>query len=102
MSRLSILLKLTKVDGSGIEGVEVKAAGNKWKSPPVGGWLKVQNGVWNQLPDGLHLMDAANEKQIGICRGCFFFTSKNQDSGSSIYPESGSAGNWIVIDTTDT
>lgn len=92
----SIGLRLSCVSNARPEGVSVFANGHKWNSP-AGGWLPQQSGVWNQLPDGLHLMDATNTVTVAICSGCNFTLSSIGSTGTAKYPSIGDAGNWQVV-----
>lgn len=98
MSRIPIALKLVAVDQNRPEGVEVFAANNHWKSPGDG-WLGAAEGVWNQVPEGLFLMDAANRRQLALRQGCRFATVDDGSNGRAIYPDSGGVGNWTVVAT---
>jgi len=99
MSRTSVVVRLTNSEQPTPEGVAVRSDSNRWTSPE-GGWLSVQSGVWDQLPDGLHLMDSANKVQVAICNGCNFYTSNEGDTKDATFPSTGGVGNWAVIATT--
>ncbi len=97
-TRIRIGVKLTSTDQTRTESAQVLAAQNIWTSAP-GGWLSQQNGVWNQLPDGLHLMDSSSAITIALLQGCNFFTSQQGETGRSTYPNIGEAGGWEVLGT---
>ena len=98
MARVSIALQLTNINQATPEGVQVFAKDNQWQSPG-GGWLPLQNGVWNQLPEGLYLMDPQDALQFVLCLGCIFDTCTEGDSGQTRYPQSGDVGSWKVVAT---
>ena len=99
MPRISVALKLTHIDyPSSNEGVQVFAANNKWSSP-AGGWLAIQAGVWNQLPDGLHLMDTNNREHVAILSGLVFVTCDETNRGVAKYFQPTGTGEWNVIAT---
>jgi len=92
----SVSLRLTKVGETEPEMIYAKTAGNKWRSPGEG-WLGPQAGVWNQRPDGLHLMDPDNKLELAFCRGLVFDTCFTLESGHSNYRYSHHMGEWEIL-----
>jgi len=92
----SVSLQLLKPGESELELLYVNASNNKWKSPGEG-WLGPQAGVWTQLPDGLHLMDPANEVEVAFCKGLVFDTCFTLQHGDAAYRFSGGTGKWQVL-----
>jgi hypothetical protein len=66
MAKRSMVLKLTNINQTRPEGVTLEQD-NSWKSPG-GGWLPVQAGVWDQVPDGVHLHDPPKKQQAAVLR----------------------------------
>jgi len=91
----SVSMQLLKTGENEPERLYVNAVSNKWKSPGAG-WLGPQAGVWTQLPDGLHLMDFA-EQELAFCRGLIFETCYTLEHGDSTYQFSGGAGQWQIL-----
>lgn len=96
MAKRSMVLKLTNINQATPEGVTLED-NNAWKSPG-GGWLPTQNGVWDQLPDGVHLHTSTKTKHVAVLKGLNFFTSKTGDTGDALYPTLGDRGKWRVED----
>lgn len=94
----SMVLQLTNINQNQPEGVSLRE-NNTWTSPG-GGWLPVQSGVWNQLPSGLYLYNAANTTQIAELSALNFLTSKKGDKKDSTYPTLGDVGGWRVEEVT--
>lgn len=98
MSRISMVLKLTATDEVNPESAQVYAKNNEWRSAP-GGWLSHQSGVWNQLPDGIHLMDPTNRETVALLLACNFTLGSEGDRGQAQYPTTAKVGSWEVTAT---
>lgn len=96
MPNQSVSLQLLKAGETEPELLYVNAANNKWKSPGSG-WLGPQAGVWNQHPDGVHLMDPSNAQELAFCKGLVVTTCFTLEHGDSNYQFSGGAGQWQVL-----
>ncbi len=92
----SVSMQLTKKGETEPELVHVNAANSKWKSPGEG-WLGPQAGVWNQMEDGLHLMDPEGKGEMAFCKGLHLDKCFTLESGTSAYKFSGGAGKWDIL-----
>ena len=95
----TMVLKLTNIEQANAEGVVLKDD-NKWTSPPSG-WLPVQAGVYDQLPDGIHLHNSNKTLRVAILKGLSFLSSAKGNIGDAQYPSLGAVGKWTVVDIVD-
>ena len=96
MPNQSVSMQLTKKGEKEPELVYVNATTGKWKSPGEG-WLGPQNGGWNQLPDGLHLMDPTGKDELAFCWGLYLDKCFTLEEGASAYRFSGGEGKWQIL-----
>lgn len=89
------LVELSHIDHS--PPVQISVLGNnKWSSNPSK-WFTAREGVWNQLPDGLHLMDQGNKKHIAILRGLKVPNNQIGLSGNIVFDDPVGGGHWTTI-----
>lgn len=89
------LVELSHIDHSPPVQVTV-LDDNKWSSSKSD-WFRAEKGVWNQLPDGLHLMDEKNKQHIAILRGLKVPNHQIGLAGKAIFDKPVGGGDWKII-----
>lgn len=96
MSNSSLLVVCTIAQEQRVESI-ILISNKKWRSPP-GGWLPVQQGIWEQSTTMGVLLRNNDGSGIALLAGLLFPNAAIGENGTFRYDIGGDAGKWTITE----